>query len=246
VEAIDPAGPISDYYSKHPWREDGGYLRSLVQVCQAGCRALPSYPEIRELALSEARRAQVLGLNHYTDPAEREHALKRWVAKEYPDAHGTSWWELSAAASAPLTIHALLALAAEPGPSQSEIRRVYAAYFPSVSAATTMLDSYVDQHQDNDRGDHSYIEHYPSQEHAAHAIRILISTSLAQTRILPHGHRHAVVAASMIAMYLSKDSARTHALRTGASTFIDAGGSLTRLLLPILRAWRIAYSQRGA
>jgi hypothetical protein len=50
----------------------------------------------------------------------------------------------------------------------------------------------------------------------------------------------------MIAMYLSKDTARTPQLRAGTKTFIKAGGTLTRLLLPILRVWRAAYHQRSA
>jgi hypothetical protein len=47
-------------------------------------------------------------------------------------------------------------------------------------------------------------------------------------------------------MYLSKDSARTEALRASTASFIAAGGALTGVLLPILRLWRIAYAQRSA
>jgi hypothetical protein len=50
----------------------------------------------------------------------------------------------------------------------------------------------------------------------------------------------------MIAMYLSEDSARTPELQTTTQSLIVAGGSLTRLLLPILRAWRLVYAQRSA
>ena len=113
-EAIDLAAPLSDYYRHHPWRDDGGYLRALVETCRTGCRALPSYPLVREVAVREARRARVLALNHHPNPIQREAQLKQWVASEYPGHQQASWWELSGAASAPLTIHALLALAAEP------------------------------------------------------------------------------------------------------------------------------------
>jgi tetraprenyl-beta-curcumene synthase len=246
AESIDPCAPISDYYRHHPWCEDGGYLRSLVETCRQGCRCLPSYPLIRELAVREAHRAQVLALNHYPDPAHRDTALERWVAEEYPGEQQASWWELSGAASAPLAIHALLALAAEPDCSKSEIDSTYAAYFPWLSAATTMLDSYVDQIEDVANGDHSYVAHYPDRERALRGIQALVSGSVIEARSLRNGHKHAVIAAAMIAMYLSKDTARTPQLRAGTDIFIRAGGSLTRLLLPILRAWRIAYAQRSA
>jgi tetraprenyl-beta-curcumene synthase len=245
VEAIDPTAPISDYYRNHPWRDDGGYLRSLVQTCRKTCRTLPSYPRVRELAVREAHRAQVLALNHRPDPADRDNALKRWVAAEYPYEHA-SWWELSGAASAPLTIHALLALAAEPACTRDDIWHAYTVYFPWLSATTTMLDSYVDQPEDTKNADHSYIAHYRDHDHAVSGIRALVSASLIGSRSLRNGHRHAVIAAAMIAMYLSKDTARTEPLRAGTQAFSYAGGSLTRLLLPVLRAWRIAYRQRTA
>jgi tetraprenyl-beta-curcumene synthase len=171
--------------------------------------------------------------------------LKRWVATEYPGQQHTRWWELSGAASAPLAIHALLALAAEPACSPQQVTRTYLAYTP-LSAATTMLDSYVDRQQDRETGDHSYIAHYPDEQDALAGVRTLVMTSLTGVCELPEGHRHAVIAASMIAMYLSKQTVPAPDLRAGTRTFLHAGGSLTRLLLPILRAWRIAYAQRTA
>lgn len=245
-EAIDTDAPLSDYYRHHPWREDGGYLRALVETCRTSCRSLPSYPLIRELAVREAHRTDVLALNHDPDPVQREAQLKRWVAREYPGEQHANWWELSGSASAPLTIHALLALAAEPHCSPSEIASVHGAYCPWLSATTTMLDSYVDQPEDTGNADHSYVAHYPDPESALRSIRTLVQTSVSEARSLRNGHRHAVVASAMIAMYLSKDTARTRALRTGTGTLIQSGGTLTRLLLPILRAWRIAYAQRSA
>ena len=66
---------MSDYYRYHPWREDGGYLRALVEACRRGCAALPSYGRVRPLVVREARRAQVLALNHDTEPLGRDAAL---------------------------------------------------------------------------------------------------------------------------------------------------------------------------
>jgi len=46
-------------------------------------------------------------------------------------------------------------------------------------------------------------------------------------------------------MYLSKNSAHTDQMSQTTREIVRAGGSLTRLLLPILRLWRIVYDQRG-
>jgi hypothetical protein len=63
---------------------------------------------------------------------------------------------------------------------------------------------------------------------------------------LPDGARHVVIVSCMIAMYLSKDSVRTPAARTRTASLIHTTGPLTRLLLPVLRAWRAIYNQRTA
>jgi tetraprenyl-beta-curcumene synthase len=246
IEALDPEAPISDYYRYHPWRDDGGYLRALVDTCRRSCAALPSYARIRPLAVREATRAQVLALNHDTDPERRDAALRDWVAREFCGEQECSWFELSGAASASLTVHAFLALAAEPRCSDSDVVDTYSAYFPWLSAATTMLDSYVDQEEDALNGDHRYIAHYPSRAAAGRRVCELVTRSAQEARRLRNGHRHAVIAACMVAMYLSKDSARTPAMRASTASLVRAGGSLTRLLLPILRLWRIAFAQRSA
>ncbi len=245
VEALDPAVPISDYYRYHPWRDDGGYLRMLVEACRKGCAALPSYGRVRPLVVCEARRAQVLALNHDIDPGGRDSALKGWAAREFSGEKRLSWFELTGAASASLTVHAFLALAAEPTCSEAEMKRTRAAYFPWMSATTTMLDSYVDQAEDAVNGDHRYIGHYANSTLAGERVGELVTRSAIEARRLRHGHRHAVIAACMVAMYLSKDTARSPDLRASTASIVQAGGSLTRLLMPILRLWRIVFAQHA-
>lgn len=247
VDALDPSRPISDYYRYHPWKDDGGYLRALVAACRSCVVALPSYRELRVALVQEARRAQVLAINHEHNPVHRDAALRAWAARELrqrlPD---TSWFELSGAASASMTVHALLALAAEPRVSTLEIVRTRRAYFPWISATTTMLDSYVDQVEDVAENQHSYVAHYPSSEFAVQRIGELIGRSMRLALAKPDGARHAVIVACMTALYLSKDSARTPRLRDSSDRLVRAGGGLTRLLRPLLRLWRIAYDQCSA
>jgi hypothetical protein len=110
----------------------------------------------------------------------------------------------------------------------------------------TVLDSYVDQTEDEVTGDHRYVAHYGSTTLARQRVGELVTRSALEARRLRNGHRHAVIAACMVAMYLSKDSARTPGMRAGSASIARAGGSLTRLLLPILRLWRIWFAQRSA
>jgi tetraprenyl-beta-curcumene synthase len=246
AEAIDPTTPISDYYGQLPWRDDGGYLRALVEACRERCLLLPSYSAVRALVLQGAYLAQVLAINHHPDAVVRDAALQCWAVRHFAEAGDLPWWELTGAASAPLNIHVLLALAAEPDCSAEEVTAVHSAYFPWLSAATTMLDSFVDQADDVRDGNHSYVGHYPGGTCVVHSVQRLVRQSMFEMGSLKHGGKHAIIAAAMIAMYLSKTSSHEGDARLHAQRLVLAGGSLTRLLLPVLRLWRIVFHQRTA
>jgi tetraprenyl-beta-curcumene synthase len=252
VDALDPGGPTSDYYRHRPGCGDGGYLCALVHACRQYCLRLPSFQRVRPLLVCEAARVNVQAINHDPNAASRETALREWVARELSSDAGrgqfdeVEWFELAAAAGANMAIYALLGIGAEPALSDLHVQRIRDTYFPWVSAVVTMLDSYVDQREDIDNGDQVYIAHYRTPELATRQVCELIRRSFTAASALPNGERHALIVACMIAMYLSKDSARTREMQGTTRSFLNAGGSLTEILLPILRTWRIAYKQRSA
>jgi len=246
VEALDPSRPISDYYALHPWRQDGGYLRALVEACRQYCRELPSFQKVRPVLVREAMRAGVQAINHDPDRVGREAALEEWVAREYPSEHEVTWFELAGAAGAGLAIYALFVLASEPECTDADVSRACRAYFPWTSALATMLDSFVDQVEDRANGDHCYVAYYHTPEQATERIGRLVRRCLQETHTLRNSERHTLIASCMVAMYLSKDSARTTDMRARTRHLINAGGSLTKFLLPILRAWRTVFGQLSA
>jgi hypothetical protein len=137
----------------------------------------------------------------------------------------------------------LLAVAADGG---QDWARVNAAYVPWIAAVSTLLDSYVDELRDRHAGAHSYVAYYDSREAALRRLCELIERSAREASGLPAGHRHAVIAASMVAMYLSHERLRAPSLRASRDRLALSGGSLTRLLVPVLRMWRMAYAMRVA
>jgi tetraprenyl-beta-curcumene synthase len=246
VEALDPSAALSDHYRENPSRQDGGYLWALATGAREACASLPSYAPVRGPMLAEAARCAVQSLNHDPDPARREAKLRAWAGRESQDWPGASWFERSAAASASLVPHVLLALAAEPACDVDEVARVRAAYLPWVSLATAMLDSYADLEEDRASGEHSYIAHYRERERAVARLEEIVACAARAARGLRRGPRHAVLVACAVTMYLSKDSVRTQLVRGETARLVRAGGSLTRLLAPVLRIWRVLYAQRGA
>jgi len=143
-------------------------------------------------------------------------------------------------------VFALLALASEPGCPEGILSETLRAYFPWISVLTAMLDSYVDQHEDAASGNHSYLAHYPTPTQANQRVGELMRRCLQEARSLPAGEKHAVIAAAMFAMYLTRDSALAPPLRQTTTRLIRSGGTLTRILHPVLRLWRTAYGLRSA
>lgn len=246
IDAVDPERPVADYYRHHPWQDDGGYLCAMVEACRRRCRRLPSYEQIRAAVVEEASRTQALALNHIPDPLERDRAMRAWAAAECPDERDFAWYEITGAASASLVVLGLLALAARPNVTVADVVETRRAYWPWMSLVAVMLDSFADQHDDADSGDHSYVAHYPSREACVQRLAFVVEQTCVGVRALPAGHRHVVVASAMVAMYLSKDSVRGAELAASSHAIVRAGGSLTRMLVPVLRLWRIAYRHRSA
>jgi len=244
VDAVNPAGQIQDYYGRLAVPDDGGYLRSLVEACRDYCRALPSFHKVAPILHEEAKRIGVQAINHAAEPAQIPLALQDWVTSEYPDMHEVAWFELAAAAGANLAIYALFALAAEADCPSDRVEATCGAYFPWAGALATMLDAFVDQFDDARHGEHCYVAYYQSPDDATTQISRLMRRCLSETHSLEHSERHTLVAASMVAMYLSRDSARASSLSTASQQLAQAGGSLTCALLPVLRLWRVANKAR--
>jgi tetraprenyl-beta-curcumene synthase len=246
VDALDPARPMRDYYLYHAREEDAGYLRALVDACRQRCRELQSFQRVQPFLLADATRASVQALNHDPCPTSRAAKLQAWAEREFPDEEEAEWFELSAAAGTPISIFALLALASDLEVTDEAIASVRRTYWPWASALATMLDSYVDDADDAATDHQRYITYYPNRDVAIARLTEIMRRCLSDASALPRGEKHVVVIASMIAMYLSKDSAHIYGGRRATRALLAGSGSLPQLLLPVLRLWRICYGQCAA
>lgn len=236
VEALDPDAPISDYYRHHSEHTDGGYIRELVLTCRRCCQSLPAYSRVRSPILDGVRHCAIQGINHLPEHHQRERELKAWaVQQEAVYTHlKLRWFELTAAASAFLP-HALLALAAEPLHDGAHVAQIGFTYFPWMALSIAMLDSYVDAGKDLATGSHSYIAHYENPQVMCERLREILASTLHEAGKSPNGSRHVLLAASMMAMYLSNADQQSLELTQQIAL---GGGSLTRLLIPAARLWR--------
>lgn len=236
-DAISPPRPTADYYRHHDSRDDAGLLTALVSACREAVGSLVSYQVIAPFLAGETARTQVLALNHDPCPTRRDEKLRTWAAENADIMPAARWFERTGAATGSLNIHALIALSADPFATAHDARRTLAVYRP-LSLLATMLDSYADQISDREGGAHSYIDHYGSRGRFVEETDRWLREATGATLDLRQGCRHAVIAASMVALYLSSESARAEQQFTVA--LLSAAGRLTRVLLPILRIWRVA------
>jgi hypothetical protein len=205
---------------------------------------LPAYMSVRPLLIRAAMLAQVQGLNHELDLALRQSILEAWAAQEGNADSGLGWYETAGAASAWLTVLALMAVAAEPSPPEGCAYAVFLAYFPWIALAATLLDSYDDLVEDQLNKTDSYLARYGSFDRMVRRIDELVRRATYEARTLHSGERHAVIVASMIALYLSKDSVRRPEMVDASRMLLRSGGPLAMLLGPVLRAWRLLNSLR--
>jgi tetraprenyl-beta-curcumene synthase len=240
------AGPEhADYYGLHCARDDGGYLAALVDACRQSCAALPAYEHVRTLALREASRNEVQGINHAA-VAEREPALRLWAERQDTEGADVTWFELAAAGSSSLAVLALIATAANAATDEARAEQVRLAYFPWIEALSTLLDSLVDRERDARTGAMSFVGHYRSHEAAVERLQEVVARAVASARALPQGERHVVLVAGMIAMHLSESSAGALGLEPATRALLRASDTAaTSVLLVMLRMWRRVRAARA-
>lgn len=239
VEAVDLDRPLSTGTA-----DDGGYVAALASTCRSACARLTHYAAAQPLLVRRAELACSLGTHHISDQRLRDHALEQFARRDLVDDDGTTWFERAAGPGSALTVIALLTLAADPRTTTNDLQAAAAAY-SWVEILCTMLDSYADQLDDAVTGHVSFVGFYPDQKTAVERVGYLIDRSLRGTLALREGERHVVLVSMMIAMFLSRDGARSAPLSDSTRELIDAGGPLTRRLAPILRFWRVTYRQQA-
>jgi hypothetical protein len=242
--ALDANGPpLPIDIIRNELGEDGGFFEALVVACRCGCQRLPSYAAAREILLREARRSTSFEIEHEPNAQDRRAKIGRWACVEFPEQIALASWELAGGASSLLSAMAVLGMAADPGVPADRMYHAADAYV-WVGSSGALMDSYADVDADQTDGSHNWLDYYDSIDHAVQRGADLLGRTLERVRTLPDGERHMVIVSSMAALALSSDAARRPQRRAATAGLARSGGTLTRVLMPILRTWRIAYGRR--
>ncbi len=236
--ALDPDARHLDYYEHSSQREDGGYLREILDACRAALVTLPSYSALAPAALRAAERIVEFQSCNTGELRGDLAALERWARAETPPGEDLRWWETAAAGGSSLGVYALIALAAEPTFERSfdAVTAVQDAYFPWIGALHSLLDNLVDVAEDRATGQHNLIGLYASPREAAARMGRLTERSLHAARALPDARGHTLVLAAMASFYLSTPEAATPAALPVARAVLEALDGPADLAMLVFRA----------
>jgi tetraprenyl-beta-curcumene synthase len=241
-DALDLTRPPPDRTINAQLGNDGGFLSALVMACRAGCATLPNYQHAHRVLVREATRSRAFEIEHDCDALRRTATMQAHVAEHFSGVTGITSWELVGGASALLTAMVVLALAADEGTTPDDLLQAADAYV-WVASAAALLDSYIDRPIDVSSGSHNWFDYYPTDGHATRRAAELLQGAMCQISALRNAERHVVIVASMAALWLSSDTARRTDMRAATAAMAHSGGGTTRLLIPVLRAWRVAYKR---
>jgi tetraprenyl-beta-curcumene synthase len=246
TEAVSPELPVSDYYRRHPRREDGGYMRSLAEACRRTASELPALGQYRQVLTHATQRCGAAQSHNHAVLVGGEAGLIRWSLAQAPDRGDYLWWELAAGGISCLAIHALLACAADPESTPNEAAELDAAYFPAVCAISALLDSLADYHGDARTANHSFVAHYRDKAQVAERLIAIASEASDRISVLPRRRRHAIILAAVCAYYLSSRAVAEGFPALAAERLIDHAGPAGIAIRAMVRARRCVHAASGS
>jgi tetraprenyl-beta-curcumene synthase len=232
--AVNPELPHLDYYALEVPGNDGGYLSSLVDVCRESLALLPSYAQVAEGIGSATRR--IIAYQDFNHVGDDSRSFASWAENETPSGTDLRWWETGAAAGSSLAVFALMAAAAEPGLAQEHVIGLADAYFPWIGALHTLLDSLVDEQEDEMTHQRSLIRLYSNRNEAASRIQILVARAKRQALAIGTGECHMIILAAMVSFYLSLPQATESSARLSRKQALATLGDYARPPMLVLSA----------
>ena len=162
ANALTPGAPTADYYRFRRERNDGGYLKSLVQTCQGVLANNPAYHQIAPYLIELAGYYGDLQTYKHVSAEQRIGRLQAWFGRHRGEVPSMNWQEFSASAGSTLGIFALVSASFGRGFSPESAALIRGAYFPWIQGLHILLDYFIDQEEDRLGGDLNFCSFYDS------------------------------------------------------------------------------------
>lgn len=217
LDAVHPEAEPQDYYKYREEKEDGGYLRALVQTCQEHIRELPNYPLVRESITRFVSLYCDLQVHKHVDPQERESRLHEWWLTYKEDYPQLRWYEFAAATGSTLGVFMLFKVACEPDATSDRVQQIEKAYFPWVCGLHILLDYLIDQGEDEEGGDLNFCAYYPDCSDTVERLQFFRERARKHLVHLPDSSFHTMVVEGLLGLYLSDKKVREQPLVSAVS-----------------------------
>jgi tetraprenyl-beta-curcumene synthase len=231
--------PSNDYFRYHPSSDDG-YLDELVLTVRSAVSSLPSSAAIVPFARRATERCAEAQIRSHAVPRLGVGQLEQWARREAAANAPIGWLGfLAGAASSVLTVHALIAAAAEEHLTSQRAAAIDAVYL-STAVLSTLLDGLVDYGEDCREGRSGYIGYYPDSDSLARDLILAARNAVDNARPLPSGPHHVMTAVGVVAYYMTAPGGESEYARSVTSGLYKELSPLIPPTLRIMRVWRAA------
>lgn len=240
LDAVDPRRSLGNYYSLYPYKDDGGYLKKLVEECRSQISLLPSYGLVADTIRDYVGLYTELQCCKHLDREVREERVVSWAAGHMGSYPEISVWEFAAASGSTLGIFCLTAAAYNPMLTAYEVDNIKRAYFPWVCGLHILLDYYIDSQEDLQTGDLNFTYYYENLKQCEERLSFFIGKSLEQCSKLNYTAFHITVVRGLLAMYLSDPKASIGLNRFSSRRLVRKGKGKTGIYYRLCRLLRLA------
>lgn len=224
IDAVTPDAPLQNYYAHHPYQDDGGYIHRLVRDSQHALTRFTGYSAIQDTMLYLVSLYVDLQVYKHGPQSTRETELVNWFQRHSNTTWDLYWWEFAAAAGSTLGLFALLELAIDRTPSDSQVVTFRDVYFPWIGSLHILLDYLIDQVEDREGGDLNFVSYYRDEKESIARIKWIYHQSVAHAQHLPDSAFHRYVVRGLLGFYLSDQKVRRDLVRPAFSLLFAGGG----------------------
>lgn len=224
--------------------DDGGYVQRLALTWHNALCQLPAAAHVHKAARRAADRCATAQTLTHRLPADGIESLRRW-SETNASRHHLAWWEYAAGGAASiLSVHALIAAAADTGTTAADADAIDDAYLLAC-ALSTLLDSLVDCERDVAEGAHSFIAYYADERQQTDGVSAVARRAITAASRLRDAPHHVMTVVGVAGYYLSAGGATTSRARPTAAAVRSQLGPVANPILSIFAMWRTAKTARN-
>ncbi|WP_017472313.1 tetraprenyl-beta-curcumene synthase family protein [Amphibacillus jilinensis] len=200
-DAVTLSESTNSYYQFHEFKDDGGYLTELVEVCQAHLAMLSQYSVMKKYLIELVDLYIDLQVHKHVEQSQRVGRLKKM--HEQSNYATLSWYEYSAATGSTLGIFCMVSYAFHGKLEEQELQYIYHGYFPYLQGLHILLDYLIDQNEDRQEGDLNFCAYYPSVDKLEQRFLYFIEQTRNTIKKLCDQKFHRFIYQGLIGLYLA-------------------------------------------